>query len=79
LTQAQLFYNSLSPIKNLHQKNAYSFEFDHCDGPVVYNRMAKHLAEIDLSLSQNVAEKVGAPVPEKQVKPNHGKKAKGLG
>lgn len=65
LTQAQLFYNSLSPIENLHQKSAYSFEFDHCDDPVVYNRMAKHLAEIDLSLSQSVAEKIGARVPEK--------------
>ena len=78
LTQAQLFYNSLSPIEKLHQKNAYSFELDHCDDPVVYNRMAERLAEIDLGLAQGVAEKVGAPVPEKQIKPNHGKKAKGL-
>lgn len=77
-SQAQIFYNSLSPIERRHLKNAYSFELDHCDDPLVYNRMAERLAEIDLSLAQVVAEKTGAPTPQKQLRPNPGKKAKGL-
>lgn len=79
ISQAQLFYNSLSPIEKLHLTNAYSFELDHCEDPTVYNRMCERLAEIDLSLAQAVAEKCGAePTPQKQVKPNHEKTAKGL-
>jgi len=58
--------------------NALSFELDHCDDPIVYERLTARLTEIDLSLAQAVAEKVGAPTPDKQTKPNHGKKAPGL-
>ena len=78
ISQAQLFYNSMSPIEKVHMTNAYTFELDHCEDPVVYNRMVERLAEIDLSLAQAVAEKVGAPTPQKQLKANHGKTAKGL-
>ncbi|KAG2414948.1 catalase A [Aspergillus terreus] len=77
--QAQLFYNSMSPHEKEHIKKAFSFELDHCDDPTVYDRMAGHrLAEIDLPLAQAVAEMVGAPIPQKQLKANHGKKAPGL-
>lgn len=78
LSQAQLFYNSLSQIEKMHLTAALSFELDHCDDPVVYERMCGRLAEIDLSLAQAVAEKVGGTTPEKQAKPNHGKTARGL-
>lgn len=74
--QAQLLYNSMSPHEKLHMKKALSFELDHCDDPTVYERLAGvRLAEIDLCLAQKVAEMVGAPVPEKQLRPNHGKTA----
>ena len=74
--QAQLFFNSLSPPEKLHMRKAFSFELDHCDDPIVYERMAGHrLAEIDLKLAQEVAEVVGAPRPDKQLRPNHGKTA----
>ena len=76
--QAQLFYNSLSEPEKTHVKSALSFELDHCDDPVVYNRMCERLTDIDLELAQSVAEMVGAPIPEKAGRPNHGKKAKGL-
>lgn len=73
-SQPQLFYNSLSPPEKLHVKKAFSFELDHCDDPIVYNRLAGHrLAEIDITLAQKVSEMVGAPIPEKALKPNHGK------
>lgn len=76
--QAQLFYNSMSEHEKLHIMNALAFELDHCDDPVVYNRMVERLTEIDLDLAKGVAEMVGADIPEKAGRPNHGKKAKGL-
>lgn len=76
--QAQLFYNSLTPPEKLHITNALSFELDHCDDPIVYERMCARLTDIDLTLAQNVAEQVGAPIPTKAGRPNHGRTAKGL-
>ena len=40
--------------------------------------MSQRLAEIDISLAQQVAELVGGTKPEKQTRPNHGKTAKNL-
>jgi len=77
-SQAQLFFNSMTPIERLHITNALSFELDHCDDPIVYERMCQRLGEIDLGLAQQVAEMVGAPIPKETTRPNHGKKAKGL-
>ena len=78
LSQAQIFYNSLSEIEKLHLTNAFSFELDHCEEPIVYERMVDRLTEIDLSLAQAVAEKTGAPMPTKQKVANPGTKMKGL-
>ncbi|KAK8054651.1 catalase-1 [Apiospora phragmitis] len=61
-----------------HMIAAFSFELDHCDDPIVYERMSQRLADIDLDLAQQVAEMVGGTVPQKESRPNHGKKAKGL-
>lgn len=76
--QAQLFYNSLTPVEKSHAMNAFGFELDHCDDPIVYENLATRLADIDLELAQQVAELVGAKVPQEGRNPNHGKKAKGL-
>jgi len=76
--QAQLFYNSLSPVEKKHVVKALSFELDHCDDPLVYERMCERLADIDLGLAQQVAEAVGGPVPQKEGRPNHGKTGRGL-
>lgn len=76
--QAQLFYNSLSPPEKAHMKGALSFELDHCEDPVVYNRLVERLTYIDLDLAQSVAEMVGAPIPQEAGQPNHGKTTKGL-
>ncbi|KAF2453498.1 catalase-like domain-containing protein [Lineolata rhizophorae] len=76
--QAQLFYNSLSKVEQNHVANALAFELDHCDDPTVYERLCERLTEIDLGLAQTVATMVGAPVPQKALRENHGKKAKGL-
>ncbi|KAF5521399.1 Catalase-1 [Colletotrichum aenigma] len=77
-SQAQLFFNSLSPIEKSHVINAFAFELDHCEDPIVYERMSQRLADIDLGLAQAVADMVGGKAPEQAGKQNHGKKAKGL-
>ena len=76
--QAQLFWNCQTPPEKMHIIAALSFELDHCDDPIVYERMVGRLCDIDIELAQAVAEKAGAPTPQKQTRPNHGKKAKGL-
>jgi catalase len=75
--QARTFYNSLSEVEQKHLQSALSFELDHCDDPVVYDRLAKRLADIDQTLAESVAEMVGAEAPGEGHK-SDGKKAKGL-
>ena len=76
--QAQLFWNCQTPPEKMHIIAALGFELDHCDDPIVYERMVGRLCDIDIELAQAVAEKAGAPTPQKQTRPNHSKKAKGL-
>lgn len=76
--QAQLFYNSLSEIEQLHVAKAFSFELDHCDDPIVYKRMTERIAVISHDLAKIVATNVGGETPSKQLKPNKGEKSKGL-
>ncbi|OCK85521.1 heme-dependent catalase [Lepidopterella palustris CBS 459.81] len=52
IDQAQLFYNSLSPPEQAHVVAARSFEFGHCDDPIVYNRLCERFSEIDFGMSQ---------------------------
>ncbi|CAG9955534.1 unnamed protein product [Clonostachys rosea f. rosea IK726] len=77
-SQAQLFFNSLSDVEKSHVRSALSFELDHCDEAIVYERLTQRLADIDLDLAQAVAQMVGGPKPEEPGKPNHGRKAPGL-
>ena len=76
--QAQLFYNSLTPPEKNHVAAAFAFELDHCEDPIVYERMSQRLADIDLELAQTVAEMVGDTKPTKPGRTNHGKTAKNL-
>ncbi|KAI0141903.1 catalase [Xylariaceae sp. FL1272] len=76
--QAQMFYNSLTPPEKAHLTAAFAFELDHCDDPIVYERMSQRLADIDVELAKEVAELVGGPKPNKPGRTNHGKKAKNL-
>ncbi|KAL9069873.1 MAG: hypothetical protein Q9157_006007 [Trypethelium eluteriae] len=78
ISQAQLFYNSMSSHEKKHIASALSFELDHCDDPTVYERISQRLADIDLKLAQQVAAQVGAPAPQHASIANHGKTAKGL-
>jgi len=78
VSQAQLFYNSLSEVEKSHLTAALSFELDHCEEPIVYERMTKRLAEIDIDLAKSVASMVGGPSPGSPAKKNHGRTAPGL-
>lgn len=77
-SQAQMFWNSMSPIEKEHITKALAFELDHCNDPLVYQRMVERLTDIDLGLAQAVAVLVGAPTPQSPGKPNNGQVAKGL-
>lgn len=66
--QARMFYNSLKPHEKKHLAQALSFELDHCDEPIVYERMCQRLADIDLDLARDVAMMVGGPIPEQSEK-----------
>lgn len=59
--QAQLFYNSMAPHEKAHILAALGFELDHCDDPIVYNRMCERLTNIDLGMAQSVSELIGGP------------------
>lgn len=76
--QAQLFFNSLSPVEKKHVADALSFELDHCEDPIVYESMTQRLADIDLGLAQTVADMVGGEVPQKAGRQNAGQKASAL-
>ncbi|KAJ6784127.1 hypothetical protein PWT90_07277 [Aphanocladium album] len=78
ISQAQLFYNSLTPIEKKHLQSALAFELDHCDDPIVYTRVTKRLAEIHPELGETIAVMVGGEAPPQPEKKNHGKKASGL-
>ncbi|KAI8678973.1 Catalase [Fusarium keratoplasticum] len=76
-SQAQLFYNSLSEPERAHLQAALSFELDHCDEPIVYERLTQRLSEVDGVLAELVADMVGGKKPEGG-KTNPGKTAKNL-
>ena len=68
--QARLFYNSLSPIEQIHVQRAFAFELDHCDEPIVYERMCQRLYDINPFLAATVSKMVGGPLePPESPKP----------
>jgi catalase len=76
--QAELFYNSMSASEKTHIKAALSFELDHCDDPIVYERVCSRLAAINFELSKEVATMVGSEPPKEGDRKSHGKTAPGL-
>jgi catalase len=78
ISQAQLFYNSLSDHEKSHLQAALSFELGKCDEPIVYERLTRRLVDIDFNLASSVAEMVGGTSPEAASRKNAGRKAPGL-
>lgn len=76
--QAQLFFNSLAPHEKKHLIDAFSFELDHCDDPVVYETYTKLLNCVDFELAKKVASNVGGIIPDEPGRKNHGKSSQSL-
>jgi catalase len=76
ISQAQLFYNSLSKVEQEHMISAAQFELGRVDDRGIQERMIKRFSEIDYDMACQVAEGFGLPV-DKPTKPNHGKKTTG--
>ncbi|KZP01018.1 catalase-domain-containing protein [Calocera viscosa TUFC12733] len=74
LSQAQLFYNSMSDVEKKHMVFAFSFELGKVDDTGIHERIVVRLNEIDHSLAKQVAVNIGQPVPPNTTK-NHGKKS----
>ncbi len=70
-SQAELFYNSQTPVEQTHIKNAFTFELSKVKSPEVRNRMCELLMFVDVDLASEVARKVGAKLPTKpKIPPN---------
>ncbi len=61
-----------------HIISAFSFELDHCDDPVVYQRLTRRLGDIDVELAKVVAENVGSKEPNRAGGQNKGQRASNL-
>lgn len=63
-SQAKLFYNSLAPYEQAHVRKAFAFELGKCKSDVVKANAVSLLNHIDRGLAQEVADRIGAPLPE---------------
>ncbi|EJU01207.1 heme-dependent catalase [Dacryopinax primogenitus] len=71
ISQAQLFYNSMSDVEREHITSAFSFELGKVDDTGIHERIITRLDEIDHSLAARVAKNIGQPVRRNTCK-NHG-------
>ena len=70
--QAQLFYNSMSAVEQLHITNAAIFELGHVDDIGIRQRMVSRFNNVDHQLAVNIAKAIGVPPPTKAGIPNSG-------
>jgi len=62
--QAELFWNSQTPIEQAHIVRAFRFELTRVQTPAVRERVVAQLANVALELAQQVAAGLGIDVPE---------------
>jgi catalase len=62
-SQAVLFFNSMSDVEKEHIKNAFSFELGKLQSKSVQQQVVDMLSNINLDLSQTVAQNIGAKEP----------------
>lgn len=77
-SQAKLFYNSLAPYEQQHLKNALSFEIGKCKSDMVKNNAVALLNRIDRQMAQEVADNIGAELPEENLELKSDKKSPAL-
>jgi catalase len=62
-SQARLFWLSMTPVEQDHIVDAYSFELGKCYEQTIKERQLQCLANIDTTLCERVAGKLGLPAP----------------
>ncbi|TCM96864.1 catalase [Paenibacillus sp. BK033] len=77
-SQAKLFYNSLAPYEREHVKKAFCFELGKCKSDPVKANAVALMNHIDRSLAQEVADQIGAPLPEDNMEVKSDKKSPAL-
>jgi catalase len=77
-SQAKLFLNSLAPYEQQHLKDAFSFELGKCKSDMVKNNAIALLNHIDRQLAQEVAENIGAQLPEENLEVKSSKNSPAL-
>ncbi len=77
-SQAKLFYNSLAPYEQEHVKKAFSFELGKCKSDLVKANAIALLNHVDRSLAQEVADQIGAPLPDENREVKSDKKSPAL-
>jgi catalase len=65
-SQAKLFYDSQSPIEQLHIVRAFRFELTRVQTPAIRERVVSQLLNVSEDLAQAVADGLGIPLPEPQ-------------
>lgn len=70
-TQAALFFNSQSEPEKQHIVDAFSFELSKVQIEEIRKRMVMNLSQVDETLAQKVADKLGFEVPKKAEIINH--------
>jgi catalase len=64
VTQATLFYRSLTPTEQEHLAGAFSFELAKCVSTGIHERMVANLAGVDGDLAEHVAAHLGIAAPD---------------
>lgn len=77
-SQAKLFYNSLAPFEQQHLKDALSFELGKCKSDMVKNNAVALLNHIDRQVAEEVADNIGAELPEENLEVKSDKKSQAL-
>ncbi|WP_397538325.1 catalase [Rummeliibacillus pycnus] len=77
-SQAKLFYNSLAIYEQQHLKSALSFEIGKCKSEMVKINAVAILNHIDRQIAQEVADKIGVPLPEENHEVTSTKKSPAL-
>ncbi|KAL7415714.1 catalase 1 [Mrakia frigida] len=63
-SQAQMFYNSMSPVEKIHQVSALQFELGKCEDESVQQRILDNLSNVDEELAIKVGEALSlTPAP----------------
>jgi catalase len=77
-SQATLFWNSMSEVEREHIVAAFRFELGKVEHRPIRHAVVDQLNNVDHQLARRVAAGIGVPPPEREVRPNHGRRSPAL-